>query len=840
MSRLMSAVWVVQFFLLISAAVACVAWPRLVFAFLEDCETVEEPCQCDTPGGFNGDPSVACVLPRGLCTHPEDCGEPDHDHGDHLACGLQSCTTCAAILTPNKKACVIVARDRQAEGLFAFARMLAPFLLTFGLLSGHAAMREDEALRRNLSFVFAWVYVVLAMLVGTGDFSSSLFTRGDFLPRVLFAFLVTLVLFSLFSAARAEDRILRGLALFFAAGYAALAAVDVMDTKLERVAAITLGLYALDTLSAGFERLRSRLYALALGFPAVFVAIDWRTAGLFAERAPRGAAASQSMVATILGDLRPLTLGFLAVVAASAGLHAMYAAWPIDEGDRRLSGAANTRPSSLWVVWFLQGVGYLAGAVALMVARMNHANLVLHVEHHVGYARLFEEVKELYPALFVAMALLSFVGLQASREWFWRALCAIFSVFYAAVLLAMVLVGDRTLFHAWVPVVIVPVILLFGVHVRYETGFRAWFSEEVGEGPDGWILMDLVVGPLLMWKTLVTGRRATHARGVAAWGDITVLPREGASADCGCGRAPGSPDPCPTYPEHEFFEAKRPFRAQVRFANERSDDDAAADARGVAIRFSDMGSEKILFDLLLCTGAYSAASNVVEFGKIAVASGLGRAGRRWLAKDRRVLEGGIAALRRAPASYARLFYHSQTVRFWVATDNERYLVRYRLVPWPLLEDEDRGLPVSLADFVDRARRPDEQRPRDYLRSDLKMRLEATNETVSFRLQAQFHRIEQGYSVEWYNPSTDWKTTDHPWIDLAEISLSSTLSDTDAEKLAYNPDHAPQSLGTPIATGLYDYRSIADSERRVMRRVQSLRQWIIQTFGLPSRASSPLD
>jgi hypothetical protein len=114
-----------------------------------------------------------------------------------------------------------------------------------------------------------------------------------------------------------------------------------------------------------------------------------------------------------------------------------------------------------------------------------------------------------------------------------------------------------------------------------------------------------------------------------------------------------------------------------------------------------------------------------------------------------------------------------------------------------------------------------------------MRLEAEHQTARFRLQGQFHKLSSGYSAAWYNPATDWKIHDHPWIDLAEITLFEVLSAGDAERLTFNPNDAPQSLGTPVATGFYDYRSIADSERRVMRRVQSLRQWMAETFGAPS-------
>lgn len=120
-----------------------------------------------------------------------------------------------------------------------------------------------------------------------------------------------------------------------------------------------------------------------------------------------------------------------------------------------------------------------------------------------------------------------------------------------------------------------------------------------------------------------------------------------------------------------------------------------------------------------------------------------------------------------------------------------------------------------------------------------MRLEgALRDTL--RLQAQFHKIRPGDSLAWYNPATDWDPGEHPFVDIAELTLEDVLSDRDAEKLCYNPDNAPSSLGTPVAYGLTDYRSIADSERRVMRRVQALRKWMYQSFGLPSRSPKAID
>jgi hypothetical protein len=809
MSRFMSAMWVLEVVVLLVAHLVCLVRPSLVFYVLEECNTVSAPCRCCTaPDGISppapgaeAAPCEACCIPRGLCTHPEDCCEKTTGVGADIACAsVPRCPGCRHILTEDRKACVLVEKDAQTQGLFAYARMLAPFLLTFGLLAGHAAMREDEKVRRNLSFIFAWVYVVFTVLLATDGFSGE-FKDDVFFFRALFAALVTLCLYSLFEALRARDGIQRSLSLAGAALYAAVAWLDQRPgVELAVVAELTLFLLVLDTAIGGIERVRGWLFAMVIGWPAVFVVTEPMGMRLLRHRMAAESLATHQLLSAKILERRPATLALLAFVTFALLAHALYAVWPTDPTARRLSGTANTRPSSLWVLWLGQGLLFLGAAVLLLyVHSSDTAGMVTGMKDTPGYLALFEEVKDLYPAMFVAMALLSFSGMQSSREWVWKALCGIFCVFYLATWLTMLLVWTSALFKMWVMALYAPVIVLFWVHARYLWGYREWFSEEVGEGPDGWILVDLVMGPYMMYRTLLTGRRCFHAMGVAAWGRLTVLPRgEAAKGE-------------PAYPDHDFFVPGATFDVTIRFSNERARDDAAADARGAALRISARDGRR--FDLMLGTGAYSAAEHVLDQGIITFANALGRVGRRWLARERQYLEGGIAALRRAPHSYTQLVYHSQTVRFWVGGDDERYLVRYRLVKWPL---------------------PAERRPTDYLRRELKLRLEGAR-SESFRLQAQFHRVGLGDGVAFYNPAADWKTTshEHPWIDLAEITLEDVLSDEDAEKLLHDPDSAPQSLGTPIARSPLDYRSIADSERRVLRRVELLRRWRNEAFGMPA-------
>jgi hypothetical protein len=826
MSRFMSAMWVIEVVLLLAAGVVCLVRPGVVFYVLEECDIVHEACKCCTapgplprpvPAADADRPCTTCCVPRGLCTNPEQCCDNQtDDDGDRTCTSTKACPECAKLLEPGRKACVIVATDLQAHGLFAFVRMLAPFLLTFAALAGHAAMREDEALRRDYSFIFAWVYVTLTVLVSTDGFSGH-FNRIDFYFRALFAALVTFVLFSLFEALRGADQIQRSLSLIAAALYAAVAFADQRSHHLTRIVVLSVALSVIDTMIGGYERLRGRVFALVVGWPVVFVVTDPLAATLFHEHRPRDVVGPAIFSATIL-ERRPGTQLLLAFIVLAVLCHALYAVWPADPAARRLSGTANTRPSTLWALWLGQGILFIAAAVVLvMTHRSGEAGMLKGMAETPGYLALFTEMKNLYPALLVAMALLSFTGMQASREWVWKALCSIFCVFYAALFLDLLLVWSGALFRVWVLGLWIPVVVLFGAHLGYLWSYRDWFSEEVGEGPDGWIAIDLVMGPYMLLRTLLTGKRAFHAAGVATWGKLEVLERGAA-----------------LYPEHDFFfPSSEALDVQIRFSNERSEDDAAVDARGAALRMT-RPSDGRRFDLMLTTGAYSAAENVVDQGLVTLASALGKPGRRCLAKSRQFLEGGIAALRRAPQSYTQLFYYAQTIRFWVARNDERYLVRYRLAPLPL-PDAESGLPVTAGDFVDRARRAGEHRPPDYLRRELKMRLEGQR-TESFRLQAQFHRMGLGDGVDWYNPAADWKTTEHPWVDVAEITLEDVLSDEDGEKLGHDPDVSPQSLGTPVARGAFDYRSIADSERRVTRRVEDLRGWRTEAFGMPANTT----
>lgn len=849
MSRFMSVVWIIQYWFLLAATVLCLVWPQGVLSLATGCEfrdDAAEPSYCwdstATPDGrvttytlkqkgpgltvtwdtaANGlDGMEECSFTRILqdskpvCAPSSLCGS--------APVSLPPCGDIPqkALCTPaDLQRCVVSPRDLAGAGLLARVRLFAPFLLALMLLSMHALMRGDESIRRSLSSVFAVAYVCLAEFIYTDSYSRKFLDRPDVVSQLLCATVLAFAPFAIYKSFRSSYRMQRRALMGIILGYALVGLRCYFSLKPQGSQAslvwvyVTLGLVTLDLLVGGFEQLLPQLFSLAISIPSVLI--------LLHNELQEGASP--------LADRLLTSRVSVYIILVLTFAHVLYAFWPLQTPSRRLSGSANTLPSALWVFWLLQGLFFWTVPLTLWAMRSDdHWSGYINVgPGSYPYKGVYGQLDALFLPLILCLGLLSFVGMRSSREWFWKSQCMIFGAANALMLVTMLLVWDDNLFRPWAPVMGVPAVLFLCVNTWFYFGRRQWLSEDVGEGPDGWVLIDLVVGPLFMLRTFFSGRRATHSRGLTAVGTLKVLP------NAGQGEAR-------RYPEHELFKPGREFDLHVRLSNESSRDDAAADARGAAVRL--WRPDRTPLDLLFSTGAYSTAENILEYGLVVLARAFGVRGRRWLARVPRFREGMIAALRRSPSSYTQLIYYSQLVRFWVAENNERYLVRYRLVPeaaFTVPDWKESGVEVTREDFIHRERQPGDARPIDYLRRDLKLLLEGERE-ARFRLQAQFHHPKQGNDVHWYNPGVDWSQTDHPWVDLAVLSLAEVVPAKEAERLFFNPDNAPASLGMPVSHGFFDYRSIGDSQRRVMRRVQRTREWMLEAFGAPSPSPAPVE
>jgi catalase len=308
-----------------------------------------------------------------------------------------------------------------------------------------------------------------------------------------------------------------------------------------------------------------------------------------------------------------------------------------------------------------------------------------------------------------------------------------------------------------------------------------------------------------------TRRRSSHLLGVGAKGEF--LPAVGDGV-----------------PSHDFFRNGKPMPVKVRFANLTELDDAALDVRGCAVMFE--GSDGERFDLLMNTGSFCPAFNLPTFAGFVASKFVPEKGSEAIVRSNRVArEGGVAGLRSGPDSYARLYFHSQIVRYWVDINGVRRLVRYRCVP------DDLGPESGLPDAAEaehiwiRERRVGDERASNYLREELRQRVKDGG--VRMRIQAQFHRPAGGDSEEWYNPSVDWDEDTHPWQELGTLELREGLPDAETERLCFDPGNHPASLGIPRSASIWDYRSLGDSEARVVRTLQRLRTSMYRRSGLPS-------
>lgn len=90
---------------------------------------------------------------------------------------------------------------------------------------------------------------------------------------------------------------------------------------------------------------------------------------------------------------------------------------------------------------------------------------------------------------------------------------------------------------------------------------------------------------------LFSGKRPTHAAGIAAQGIATLVSE-------------------PQFPPCEFFTPGRSFNVCLRHATLKSTDDAMLDFMGASIRFADSDDEDSPLDIPMSTGRSAVLPNV--------------------------------------------------------------------------------------------------------------------------------------------------------------------------------------------------------------------------------------
>ncbi len=488
----------------------------------------------------------------------------------------------------------------------------------------------------------------------------------------------------------------------------------------------------------------------------------------------------------------------------------------------RRPGIVDTKPPTLWLYWSAQGVGLVGAGFAQWAVHWDNFSkfkFTAQVAEKVQGLPAGEFLLDVQAIHYVGVGFCSFYAIRLIDEWSWRFLARIFAIFAGAWILTFLFVHDLHNYRPQVLLLLLLVLLMFVANVVYLRKGIDPIAEDFGLAPDGWTLLDLPSGPLLGLQSLISRRRATHLMGVAVRGRFTVVSKAKA-----------------TFPPNKFFKYGRSFPMQARFATLTSCDDASNDIRGASIRLASDVEVPSSFDMLMNTGSVAGPNTMVLFTLGVILRFLPDRAFEYATKWSRPLrEALIAGRRRAPDSFATLHYYSQVVRFWVDNHDQRWLVRYRLVNADP-EQKETGLPDEddcKAIWI-RERRPHELRPSNYLRDELRRRLAFGGKPIKLMFQAQFHKPRPGDTLDWYNSGVDWPNDDdaHKWKDLAVVTLEEPLTEAQAERIRFNANNHPPTLGIPTAPNWNDYRSLADSERRVIRRLATFRHTMYRLRGLP--------
>ena len=317
--------------------------------------------------------------------------------------------------------------------------------------------------------------------------------------------------------------------------------------------------------------------------------------------------------------------------------------------------------------------------------------------------------------------------------------------------------------------------------------------------------LTVLVGILFCLSALIKRGRATHAFGPGAGGWLEVT----------------------AFPAHDLFRPGRRFSVLLRHGTVSSEDEATLDLRGAAIKLSDGGPESSL-DLVMNTGVatFMHAKALWDFtmGLMGGEEGLEKA----LRGDPDGFRLFVDSVRRAPSSFAQMYYHSKLPFYFRTNDGRLFYVRFRLVP------EDRGVEAGLPDEQDQQapwfqkRRPDCTLPTDYLRQEFRRRLE--DGQIIYHLDLALRQATDHDGDETFSQLEQWDPETSPWLPLGTITLDRALSEEETERLSFNIARQPPSMGLIPARSIRDPNSVAHMRARVYGWSKRLRYFLYWLTG----------
>ena len=286
----------------------------------------------------------------------------------------------------------------------------------------------------------------------------------------------------------------------------------------------------------------------------------------------------------------------------------------------------------------------------------------------------------------------------------------------------------------------------------------------------------------------------------------------------------------PLFPPHPFLTPGREFACRLRHASVSYDDDTILQVRSSSLKFADSTWDSPL-DLEMNTGAISLFWSARNFIFFFTCQGMVNdlAFSTYYDKYPVGLLAGKEGIRRYPSTFAQMYYHTQTVQYFIGNDGVKRYAKFRLAPAdlgpetgviPMAELENRWVEVA---------KPGETLSQNYLKEEYAKRIAAG--PVSYHLQIQIHTPAPGDTDEIFNCSAVWDPATHPWLEVADVTVDRLLTLDENNEMRYAVNHCPPSLGMIPATSIDDYNSI-NYMRTASAAAKSSRLFFYNVFGMP--------
>ena len=119
------------------------------------------------------------------------------------------------------------------------------------------------------------------------------------------------------------------------------------------------------------------------------------------------------------------------------------------------------------------------------------------------------------------------------------------------------------------------------------------------------------------------------------------------------------------------------------------------------------------------------------------------------------------------------------------------------------------------------RSPDETLPMDYLKREYKERV--SKGPLDYKLQLQLHEPKENDPPTILQVGREWDEKTHPWLDVADIKMTSLLSPTATERLKFIHKNLPASIGVLPAVSVDDPNVVVQIRNDVYVWSQKLRK-----------------